>query len=125
MRLALTTYAGGAASSVPESKNSFQTRAATIAPKIGAIRKSQTWPIASPLTKIAGPKLLAGLTEVPVMGMPTRWMNVRDNPIEMPANPLGDALLVEPNITKRNRPVRIASARKHAPREYPAGDPAP
>jgi len=41
LRLALTTYAGGAASSVPESKNSFQTRAATMAPRMGATRKSQ------------------------------------------------------------------------------------
>ena len=34
-------YAGGLASSDPDSKNSFQIRAATIPPRMGATRKSQ------------------------------------------------------------------------------------
>ena len=34
-------YAGGLASSDPDSKNSFQIRAATIPPRIGATKKSQ------------------------------------------------------------------------------------
>ena len=44
----------------------------------------------------AGPRLLAGFTEVPVTGMLTRWISTRLNPIVMPAKPLGVLLLVEP-----------------------------
>jgi len=36
---------------------------------IGATQKSQSWDRAQPPTKIAGPVLLAGLTEVLVTGM--------------------------------------------------------
>jgi hypothetical protein len=45
---------------------------------------------------MAGPKLLAGFTEVPVTGIPTRWIKTRLNPIDIPAKPLGAFSLVEP-----------------------------
>jgi hypothetical protein len=40
-----------------------------MAPKIGASQKSHNWESAPPPTKIAGPVLRAGLTEVLVTGM--------------------------------------------------------
>ena len=100
----------------------FQQMAATTAPTMGATMKSHSWLSASPPTRTAGPKLLAGLTDVPVMGIPTRWISVSASPIDIPANPPGAALWVEPNITKRNIPVNAASKMKHAAREYPAGE---
>jgi hypothetical protein len=54
----------------------FQTRAAAIAPTTGATMNSHNWPQAFPPANKAGPKLRAGLTEVPVMGMATRWMKM-------------------------------------------------
>jgi len=56
---------------------------------IGATQKSQSWDRAQPPTKIAGPVLLAGLTEVLVTGMLIRWISVNARPIAMPANPTG------------------------------------
>ncbi len=46
--------------------------AATIAPTSGATMNSHTWLSAVPPTTSAGPRLRAGLTEVPVSGMPMR-----------------------------------------------------
>lgn len=100
----------------------FQIIAAIIAPITGAIMKSQSCERASPPTKIAGPKLLAGFTEVPVIGILTKWIRTSEKPIEIPANPSGAFLLVEPKITKRNMNVKTTSAIKHATREYFAGD---
>ena len=42
---------------------------------------SQSWPSAQPPAKSAGPMLRAGLTEVLVTGMLTRWISVSPNPI--------------------------------------------
>lgn len=44
--------------------------AASAAPTSGATINTQTWASASPPAKIAGAKLLAGFTELPVKGMP-------------------------------------------------------
>ena len=61
-------YAG-----VPHPSNRFfHTRAARSAPMIGATMKSQSWDNASPPTMRAGPRLRAGLTDVPVIMIPTR-----------------------------------------------------
>ena len=46
---------------------------------IGATQKSQSWDRAQPPTKIAGPVLLAGLTEVLVTAMLIKWMRVKMN----------------------------------------------
>ena len=43
---------------------------------IGATQKSHSWERAQPPTKIAGPMLRAGLTDVFVTGMLIRWMSV-------------------------------------------------
>ena len=58
----------------------------------------------------AGPRLRAGLTDVPVIGIPTRWTVVRDSPIAIPANPAGATLLVAPKMTIRKMKVSITSA---------------
>ena len=50
----------------------FQTNAAAIAPAIGAAKNNHNWDNAFPWANIAGPKLRAGFTEVPVIGIATR-----------------------------------------------------
>ena len=74
----------------------FHTIAAMKAPIIGANQNSQSWFKAVPPTKTAGPKLLAGFTDVPVTGMTTRWIRTRLSRMGMPANHLGTFSLVEP-----------------------------
>ena len=81
-----------------------------IAPRIGATQKSQSWLSAQPLTKIAGPVLRAGLTEVLVMGMLMRWISVRQRPMAMGAKPLGARSSVAPRMTRRKKAVRSTSA---------------
>ena len=48
---------------------------------------SQTWASGSPPANSAGPSERAGLTEVPVSGMPTRCTAVSARPIASPAKP--------------------------------------
>src|SRR6516164_4078895 len=60
---------------------------AITAPTIGASQNSQSWPTYSPPANSAGPVLRAGLTEVLVTGIDTRWIKVRARPIGMPAKP--------------------------------------
>lgn len=59
----------------------FQNKAAIIPPVNGVTINSQSWENANPPAKTAGPKLLAGFTEVPVMVIATRWINRRFKPI--------------------------------------------
>ena len=63
----------------------FHTIAAIAAPTSGPTINTQTWDKASPPTKIAGAKLLAGLTDVPVRGIPIKCTNVNVRPITIPA----------------------------------------
>lgn len=70
---------------------------------------------------MAGPKLLAGFTDVPVMGMPTRWISTRLRPMVIPAKSLGAFSLVEPKITRRKMKVKMISAMKPDIIENPAG----
>ncbi len=58
-------------------------------PMIGASQKSQSCVMAQPPTIRAGPVLRAGLTEVLVTGMPTRWISVSAKPMAMGAKPTG------------------------------------
>ena len=60
------------------------TAPATAAPTIGATQKSHSCESAQPPTKIAGPVLRAGFTDVLVTGMLTRWISVSARPIGMP-----------------------------------------
>ena len=62
------------------------------APMIGASQNSQSWATYSPPANSAGPVLRAGLTEVLVTGIETRWISVRARPIGMPAKPDRGAL---------------------------------
>src|SRR5687768_9650637 len=65
------------------------TAAAITAPITGVTINTHNWLNAHPPTKIAGPMLRAGLTEVLVTGMPTRCTSVSTNPMEIPAKPTG------------------------------------
>jgi hypothetical protein len=87
-------------------------------PRIGAIQNSQSWPIAQPPTKRAGPVERAGLTEVFVTGMLTRWISVRPRPIAIGAKPAGAFPCVEPMMMKRNIIVSTTSVTKAERRLY-------
>src|SRR5262245_5031028 len=58
----------------------------------------------------AGPVLRAGLTDVPVIGIPIRRISVRPKPLAMGANPAGARLSVAPSIMSRKKNVRTVSA---------------
>ena len=89
--------------------------AATAPPTSGATMNSHTWLSAVPPTTRAGPRLRAGLTEVPVIAMPMRWTTVRLKPMTMPAVAALAILLVAPSTAKTNRAVSMTSARKAPP----------
>ena len=55
-----------------EQVRNLYTSAASAPPTSGATMNTQTFESAAPPTKSAGPKLRAGLTDVPVNGMPNR-----------------------------------------------------
>ncbi len=76
---------------------------------------SQTWRSAVPPTTRAGPKLRAGFTDVPVMGIPMRWTTVSVSPITMPAVAVFPILLVTPRTTNTKKAVSTTSARKAPP----------
>ena len=57
--------------------------------------------MAQPPTKIAGPVLRAGLTEVFVTGIVTRWIRVNANPIAMAAVKAQMDVLADPEIYTR------------------------
>ena len=68
---------------------------------------------AFPPSKMAGPMLLAGFTDVPVIGMHTMCMSMSDNPIASPAKfPAPFLLSVVPKTTRTNTKVKNTSARK-------------
>ncbi len=69
------------------SNHTFQMIPAITAPINGATINIHSCARAAPPTKMAGPRLRAGFTEVPVIGMPTRWTSVRVRPIARPAKP--------------------------------------
>ena len=67
-------------------------------PTKGATINTQTWVRAVPPTNIAGAKLLAGLTLVPVKGIPIMCTNAKVNPITIPATEDFDSSEVTPKI---------------------------
>ena len=75
------------------------------------------WARAVPPTKIAGPRLRAGFTDVPVIGIATIWAMERAIPMASPANPFGASFERDPKITKTNIAVRRTSARAQAASE--------
>ena len=94
------------------SKPNFHTKAAITAPTMGATKKSQSWERALPPEIRAGPRLRAGLTEVPVTGIVTRWISIRVTPMANPAMALFPNLEVVPKITKMKRKVMTVSITK-------------
>ena len=78
-----------------------QTNGATM--NIHTVLKAQSW-------NNAGPKLLAGFTDVPVNPSHNRWTKVRDNQITNPATEAFSALWVAQSTAKTKTKVRIISA---------------
>ena len=68
-----------------------------------------------PPTTSAGPRLRAGLTDVPVKGMPIRCTAVKVSPIAKPAVVVFPCLPVTDKMTKTKRAVKITSARNAPP----------
>ena len=56
-------------------------------------------------SKTAGPNDRAGLTEVPVRGIPTMWIVVRTSPMARPAKPGAASIRVTWSTTKTSRKV--------------------
>ena len=56
--------------------------------------------------------LRAGLTEVLVTGMDTRWIRVSTKPIAMPAKPTGALMSVAPRMVRTSRAVMTISMTK-------------
>jgi hypothetical protein len=83
---------------------------AIAAPMSGATMNSQSWLNAHPPTNTAGPILRAGLTEVLVTGIPTKWIKTSTIPIGIPANPTGALISVVPNTVKTRKNVNTTSA---------------
>jgi hypothetical protein len=95
----------------------FQTTAAITAPIIGATINTQTCASAVPPTS-AGPRLRAGFTDVPVIGVPSHMDHSKRKTVrDSPAKPAGAFLLVAPKITIREINVRTTSAMKPEARE--------
>src|SRR6188472_3294100 len=107
---------GGSATSASISRR--WTKPATNAPTIGASQNSHSCDSAQPPTNSAGPVLRAGLTEVLVTGMLTRWIITSARPMASGAKPAGALPWVAPMMTNRNIAVIVTSMRKHATRLY-------
>src|SRR5271163_407434 len=75
------------------------------APRIGAIQNSHSCAICSPPANNAGPVLRAGLTEVLVTGIETRWISVSARPIGIPAKPAAAPFDVVPMMMNRKKNV--------------------
>jgi hypothetical protein len=82
------------------------TSEAIAAPVNGAAMNSQSWLKAHPPTKTAGPILRAGLTDVFVTGIPTRWISTSTIPIGIPTKPTGALISVVPNTVKTRKNVK-------------------
>src|SRR6185312_4597164 len=67
----------------------------------------------------------AGFTDVFVIGMPTRWINVSPSPIANGAKPFAARWSVAPRMISKKNPVSTASAMKHDTRLYPPGESGP
>src|SRR5713101_4259651 len=94
---------------------------AITAPVIGASQNNQSWPIYSPPANRAGPVLRAGLTDVLVTGIDTRWIRVRARPIGIPAKPVAAPFDVVPMMTNKKKKVITTSSTKQLPRPYLPG----
>ena len=82
---------------------------AITAPTIGAKMNTQTCCNACPPRKRAGSKLRAGLTDVPVNGMPIICTTASVQPITIPATAPFSAFLVTPRTVNTNTKVKMIS----------------
>ncbi len=91
----------------------MNSKAAKAAQISGATMNTQTQPKAQSWNK-AGPKLLAGFTDVPVNPNHNRWTRVKDNQMTNPATEAFSDLLVAQSTAKTKTKVRIISASNHS-----------
>src|SRR5690606_12402732 len=103
----------------------FQINAPAAAPMRGAAQKTHSWVKAAVSAKIATPVERAGLTEVFVTGIETRWMSVRVRPIASGAKPAAAFLVVVARMMKMKKPVMTISIATAAGNAYPPGESAP
>ena len=89
----------------------FQRRAAMAPPMNGPTMNTHNCERASPPWKRAGPMERAGLTEVPVKWIPTKWMRIRLRPMARPAKLLVAPFVFEvaPSTTSTKRAVSTIS----------------
>src|SRR3954465_14422793 len=97
------------------------TRPAIAAPTIGASQNSQSCDTYSAPSNSAGPVLRAGLTDVLVTGIDTRWISVSASPIGIPAKPTAAPFDVQPMMISRKKNVVSTSIARHEPSEYLPG----
>jgi len=71
--------------------------------------KGHSWESAVGPANRAGPIDRAGLTDVPVSGMPTRWMTVRTRPMARPATPGVASTRVTSSTTTSNAVSTIST----------------
>lgn len=92
----------------------FQAKAAKAPPMNGPTIKIQRSFNAATPPKRAGPKERAGLTDVPVKRMPTRWITIRVKPMARPARLLVAPFVFEvaPSTTNTKMQVRTISTIK-------------
>ncbi len=88
------------------------TTAAKAPPSSGATMKSHTCDSALSPTISAGPRLRAGLTEVPVSGIPIRCTTVSASPMARPAKPGEPTRLVAISTTSTQTNVSTTSVTK-------------
>ncbi len=71
--------------------------APSAAPASGASQNNQTWLIAPFCANTAAASERAGLTDVLLTGIDTRWISVRPKPMAIGAKPAGAVEAVEPS----------------------------
>src|SRR6056300_226020 len=103
----------------------FQINAPIAAPTSGATQNIHNCASAGPSAKRATPVERAGLTDVFVTGIDTKWIRVSPKPIAMSANPAGTRSDVAPRMMIKNAAVITTSIINPATMEYPPGDAAP
>ena len=101
--------------------NNFQTSPAKAAPMNGATTAGTNIKALSPtflpsnIETTSADKPLAGLTDVPVSGIPTKWIPNKATPINNPAKPPHSFLDVAPRTKRMKRNVKTTSAKTARP----------
>ncbi len=111
--------------SYSSASSAFEISAPIAAPASGASQNSQSCAMAGPSANSATPVDRAGLTEVLVTGIDTRWISVRHSPIAIGANQAGTPLAVAPRMTIRKTAVITPSVTSAATMLNPPGEASP